>query len=280
MLEIDKRYGPLDWRLYHAQVIYWASPETWRKLPDYENYIYPYHRIALVEAVYNGRLLYIPANKPELITTSNTELVETVHEYLHEHADQIPHYSNIVHDFHRFIIVNFFITRQTDKAIEIFRKYTAHFLSDEQRRHLTFPRFLAESMPLVFKQTTGSTREGMITSLLYRAFIMAATNQRQEAMGLMQLARLLHRYYQRRLRRENARLLPDFATLWQDAYRGILRQKDLDEALKARIRRLIPQKAPNIPVNPLWDITSAPGTAAEDDHHEDEHHHEKAQQTE
>lgn len=231
MLRIDREFGPFDWRLHHAHVVYWAATGDFQDYLEGEVNAQPLIRQSMERSFLNGKLLY----RPEVgvfLTTNNFEIIGKLHDYydyLMEH-----HYSPEVNDMHRRFLERagaILYTFNRIKAAEaVFRHYQEDYLEDG----LDFQTWMARNIYRSLHTQTFSTKQSLIESSLFQAYNWLATGDTQRALGYAKYAKLVWTKHQNRYRGKPSRQLPPFDDIRAAAIRKVL-SSDIAETFKQRL---------------------------------------------
>lgn len=138
----------LDWRPYQAHVLYWGVRESYDPPPGEERYEHPYVRQALVEAVYDGRLLFIDACG--LSTGPNLEIIHTTQEYLADYLNANPGNTGAIglnREFYEWAILLLYTQMYRKEAVDLFTDYRQNFMSAAERQQLDFESFVIDRAP-------------------------------------------------------------------------------------------------------------------------------------
>ncbi len=282
MLLIDQKYGPLDWRLYQAHVIYWGASESYDAVHGRENYQFPYHRQALVDAFYDGQLLY--ADDKGLTTGPNLQVAAKVHHYVVEHAELFQSdrsaYS-MSRDFHEWAILILYSNMYIHEAEKMFEDFREHLMTDEERRKWTFETFLVDRAGVMLTRGRTSEHRALVFSSLMQAYYWAAMGDPYRAKGYENMARLVWKRNQKMYPDNPDNRLPPFNKLRQTACSQASGPfSPFPKEVKTRINELrgdtnlIQLEAPvgKRPEVEIGDHAHEPKPAKRNGH-EDEHHH-------
>ncbi len=218
MLVIDKKYGPFDWRLYHAHVVYWCARESYEAYEGREDYHHGYVRQAIVESFYDGQLLFFDDNG--MSTGPNLGIIKNAHDYLAEYLDQQPGDSGargLNKEFHEWAIPILYTSMYEHEAEELFEDYKENFLPVEEREKWTFESFVEAKAPELLKTSERTRRDqALVMMALQKAFYWAASGDEFKGKGFENLAKVLWRGNQKRYVNNPDRQLPPLTKMRKD----------------------------------------------------------------
>ena len=241
MLAIDREYGPLDWRLYQAHVLYWGASESYDPPPGEEQYQHPYVRQALVEAVYDGQLLFI--DDRGLSTGPNLEIIHTTHEYLAKYLKANPGNAGAIglnREFHEWAILLLYTQMYREEAAELFDDYRDNFMSKEERQQWDFESFVLNRAPQLLQASgRAGTAQAMVMSSLQQAYVWAAKGDNYRAKGFESLATVVWQRHQLRFADNPDKQLPKLDELKRNVLAFMLsNESTAPPDVKAALRQL------------------------------------------
>ncbi len=231
MLLIDEHYGPLDWRLWQAQTIYWAAADG---LPGYEGVPYgsgamenTFIQQAMYSSFREGRLVFLKDD--QMLLTNNLEIMPKVDVFLHEVVHGYEEKGleppagpvALFKSFHETAAVIFYSYQEEHLAHEMYETYVEEFMSPEERQRTTFESFIASRAELMLRERNQDSA-GLVISSLYQAYTWLALGDGWKAQAFERFAELLHRRHQQRYEEQPEQQLQPL---------GAYRQVALDMAL-------------------------------------------------
>ncbi len=231
MLAMDREYGPLDWRLYHAYVVYWEGPERFDEYVRDRVNANPRVRQALQRSFLDGALLFDPANGV-FITTNNFAIMGKLHDYydfLMEH-----HFSPEVDNMHRRFLEQAGAILYTFNRMAGAREVFEHYKEDYAEEGLDFETWVAKSVYEVLHKTTFKDRQSLVESALFQAFNWLASGDTQRAVGYAKFAKLAWSKHQKKYANNPARRLPPLDELRRAAFAKIM-EGDVAPGFKDRL---------------------------------------------
>lgn len=189
MLFVDRQYGPLDWRLPQAHVIYWAAQKSFH---DYSvaglNY-QPIIKQAMEDSFRHGKLI-INEKKGIFTTTNNFAIAEKIHDYynyLLEHS-----FSRKIYEQHKNFLEEaisvFYTCNRPKDAEKLFQHYKGECLKNKPA---DFEGFLVQNAFRILHNQTYDNQQSLIEAVLLEAYIRLANGDIQRALGYGNLAKLI-----------------------------------------------------------------------------------------
>lgn len=226
MLRIDREFGPFDWRLPQAHVVYWAAGSmTFSELVDEGEQIQgTLIRQAMEEALHNGRLIY-DNTSGFFMTTNNLQIVGRIHDYYD--ALMQGDFSESTDELHRAFL---------EKAIPIVYSYNHEAAARELFGHYiedyplppginTFEAFVASQMHRVVNARNFREAGSVVHAALFQAYFWLSTGDTGRAKGYVRMAKLLWDRHQRRVAHAPERQLPPFNDMKAAAYSKLVNQE-------------------------------------------------------
>ncbi len=215
ILEINSKYGNLDWRLPEAQSIYWATmglnKTPSRRSLDCERMITQ----ALYDAFRSGRLLMIDDSKFEdIVAIPNLNLVDAVHRTYQEaaeaNADTAKTFRSAKINFLKSAIALLYNYGRTAKAKEFYRE-----LQKEEPHHLRIPfeTFVMSEWVEDIKGASNKHAMDVVSGLLYQSCSFLAYNETDAALNSEKTARFVYAVYQKEFKDVQGRSLPPYAEI-------------------------------------------------------------------
>ncbi|MCM8538111.1 MAG: hypothetical protein NE334_19365 [Lentisphaeraceae bacterium] len=228
ILQVDKDFGPLDWRTHQAQIIYWGMEENQKNFEsggvNYSHYI----RDAMLSSFYNGRIVF-SEQKDYFMRTHNIEMLAKIHTYfdsaladLQYGTKEFRRVDRMNRDFLKKATVICYTYNQMDAAKDLFHHYEAYM--EEDGISMTFEQFIIQGMNTSLNSTNYKTRRSFIESILAKAFESGAIGEWGKYHGYVKMATLIHRMHQKEFEGQPARLLPPLKEIFKTA-KGSYAQK-------------------------------------------------------
>lgn len=215
MRQVDSNFGPFDWRLPYAYVLYYKTHgdyETFKQGHFGANYtIYR----AWKNACENGRLLLNP-NDYTYLTTFDFRILKKIQAFLNVQKSLNAH-ENVQNEYQNFMRTSaaiFYINNQIDSAREMYDQFYIESLPKDRP---SFDDFIASSSELLLNSERVLTQKTAIETALLQAFIAQESKDQALAIGYFKFARLLWQKNQETFKKEKARLLPPFGELLESA---------------------------------------------------------------
>ncbi len=238
ILEMNRKYGQLDWRLPEAHAIYWAT----RGLEVAEQGVnIACERMvfqSLSNAFRGGRLIYLE-DAETLEITPNISLVEAVNrEYLQtleQHRDNIgirAGYENFLID----AVVTLYIFGQTTTAREYYSKLREKYPNKENR--LPLDEFAMRELAGDVASATYDQGQAAVQGYLYQMFYALAIGDLDRAEALERIAEQIWRKYMRSVGAgaEKRRGLAPYRQMQQTMYERCMQA--FPPALRARLSQI------------------------------------------
>ncbi len=176
MLVIDEHYGPLDWRLWQAQTIYWAAEDG---LPGSEGTAYgsgamenTFIQQAMVSSFKDGRLVYL--SDKLLMTSNNLEIIGNIDHFMHVLVEDNPNPSKgaiaLFRDFHEAGAVILYNYGYLEEAEEMYHAYRDEFMTPEEQTRSTFESFLAARTRQMLREQDTDDTYSLVLSSYYQAY--------------------------------------------------------------------------------------------------------------
>lgn len=212
MQEVDKLYGPLEWRLPEAHAIYWASVglknSREKDLITIRRVIYQ----SMLISVIRGRILYFETDGTP-VTTPNLDRVALANEtYLRLSAEDTeqPHAIQIAHkNFLREMIYHFYThgrETEADKWFKLLRGSYPDFVPGNP----TMEEFALQRFTLNVGELSGDRIMVVLSGLIHQHYVSLALDEDKRAAGFLRMAEQVYKYNDERirLRRDPLRIPP------------------------------------------------------------------------
>lgn len=221
MLYIDREYGPFDWRLWQAYVVYWAATGSFADYMKQGLNHQTLVRQAMQRSFVDGELIFDPV-AGVFITTNNFKIIGKLHDYYDyvlEHD-----YSAQADDIHKRFLQQASAVLYTFNRVRAARDVYDHYYEDYEQgeRKPDFERFIAENTyKFLHSKKYQSTRQ-LVESALFQAYNWMATGDARRAVGYANYAKLVWNRHQKNYAWNPARLLPPFDDLKVAAYQKLM----------------------------------------------------------
>ena len=256
VLQIDRDYGPLDWRLHQAHTIYWAAEDRFEAFMksgvNYAKII----RQSMIESFYEGRLFHDPA-KNVITRTNNLHIIGTIHDYVEYLLEN--QFSRRVDKIHRDFLVSAVAILYTFNQHKLSRELFEHYKEDYlQGRNVSYETFIMRSLKKVLSWARSSGERGaLVEAAIYKSFEWLDLGEYDRANGYQNLAKLVWQNHQNQHQNDAAKLLPPFQQIVQAARDRFINSHKIEEkTLNARLKRAEMKKPEEIYIGSF-----------EDDHH-------------
>ena len=250
VLLLNKKYGPFDWRLPQAQVIYWGFEENH---DDYFKTNFNFDitiRQALLSIMREGTLKRLNQDKKTMIRGANLRILKVLHNFFDEYLKNannkiVVEATNLMHkSFTQEATTLLYMYNQTEVAKHLHK----HYLEEHpEEKKTTFKQFITESMKNTIANREDRNAESLIRATLFEAYEFASLFEIDRANGYLNFAKLIYDEYQKKYKklRQTARLLPPFKSLQANAIKefkienNIIKENKFDDFIK-KIRTLKP----------------------------------------
>ena len=195
MREVDKNFGPFDWRLPQAHAIYWAWLS--RKAAKGYDAVAADRMIfqAMAEAFRQGRLMY-NSSKDIFIPSPNLKLLPKVldayEKAMREHPDEDT-IKTAHQNFLREAILIFSLYHRMADARELFNELSDRYHPDDVKDGIE--SFILKNFGAEFQTMSQRDVYAFVEGAFYQSLYWYALGEQQRALGYDQLARLCWRQY-------------------------------------------------------------------------------------
>ncbi len=236
MLEVDQKYGALDWKAAATQALYWieeGKKKTDMQQIDYERGVY----FALNHLLEWGKVNFRKVGEEEvMIASPDLRVADTLNNYYRGVLEQIPaEQSGGIKSSHRNFLKKVSLLAYTINDLSTARKYYNYLKGDYPGEvGSSFSSFISKEFSETIKE--GSVQEigSLIFGTLYQSFWYLAAGEESRYSGLQSMARLIYQ----RICEEDKRFLdmfPDFESLSNSVADSALEQ--LPPALADSLRK-------------------------------------------
>lgn len=202
MQEVDKLYGPLEWRLPEAHAIYWASVGLKnckdKDLITIRRVIYQ----SMLISVIRGRILYFEADGTPVTAPDLDRVALASDTYLRLSAEDTeqPHAIKIAHrSFLREIVYHFYThgrEADADKWFKLLRQLYPEFVPGNP----SLGEFAMERFTLSIENLSGDRITVVLNGLIYQHFVSLALDEDKRAAGFARMAEQVYKYNEERIR--------------------------------------------------------------------------------
>ena len=219
ILEINQRYGDLDWRLPEAHALYWATRGMQAAEGEInlacERMIFQ----SLANAYRGGRMILVEESNIMEITP-NLNIVDAVSEQYEETIERHSENVGVRSGYQNFLIdatVNLYIFGRTDKAAEYFKKLRGKYPSARNRVPLN--RFVLRELAGDIQNATFDQGQSIVQGYLIQMYQALALGDVERGEALEGLARdIWKRYMQDASGSDERRALPPYNQMKKNMY--------------------------------------------------------------
>lgn len=272
VLEVDKKYGPLDWRMPETYAIYWAHVGLMRarEFPDRVNQkdvmtlrrvIYQCMQLAfqrgrLIPNYFAGAFEYGP----------NLDIIPKVDEAYEEQMAEEPDMADNIATGHRNFLREatyaLYLNGRESEAAKWFKylgeKYPNKPLMNSDPTsfpgRVTLDEFAYDRLQELIQETGQKDMKMILEGLITQSYFSLITDQDDRAAGFMNLARQAHARYQSEVTARKGSIdMPPFAEIQQEMLRQAL---DPENGLPDDAAAVLATKL-NVPLPPRVDRSSS-----------------------
>ncbi|MBE6405136.1 MAG: hypothetical protein E7040_03855 [Lentisphaerae bacterium] len=216
VIEINKKYGKLDWRASESHAIYWA---TLGNMYSPNRFSIECDRMitqSLKESFIGGRMLF-PEKTPseDFIMVPNLELADAVRESFllaAERNDFAHSFKSALDNYMIDAIVILYSYGREKKAREYFNIMRKERVSYD-KRFLNFEQFIVSQWEEDMKDGSYKQAHDLISGLIYTAAIYIAYDDSAAGEAHLKLAQMAHDRYSRSFKDVERMHLPPFGTM-------------------------------------------------------------------
>lgn len=246
VIEINQKYGTLDWRLSDSFAIYWAtlgimySPE--RQNIDCDRMITQ----SLKESFIAGRIL-LPGKEPTMnyMLIPNLDLVDAVRKtYLEAYErNHTSTFKSALDNFMKDAVVTLYSYGKYAKAREYFRIIRRERRNDP--RYQDFDRFILREWTEDVKDGNYKQVHELISGLIFQSCLLLGYDDPDGAQAHLRLAEIAYNRFQNEYDDEKGRVrLPPFDTMKTEIARSVVQNfPAIGERVKAYIANAQAEKA-------------------------------------
>jgi hypothetical protein len=202
MEEIDKLYGPLEWRLPEAHAIYWASVGLKnckdKDLITIRRVVYQ----SMLISVVRGRILYFESDGTP-VTAPNLDRVARASEtYLRLSAEDTeqPQAIKSAHQFFLREMVYHFYTHSREAEAEKWFKTLKDLYPEFVQGSPTMEDFALQRFTQNIETLSGDRTMVILTGLISQYYVSLALDEDKRAAGFLRMAEHMYRYNEERIR--------------------------------------------------------------------------------
>ena len=246
VLEINRKYGTLDWRLSDSFAIYWAtlgimySPK--RQSIDCDRMITQ----SLKESFIAGRIL-LPGKEPSMnyMLIPNLDLVDAVRETYQEayERNDTSTFKSALDNFMKDAVVTLYSYGKYAKAREYFRMIRKERRNDP--RYQDFDQFILREWTEDVKDGNYKQVHELISGLIFQSCLLLGYDDPDGAQAHLRLAEIAYNRFQKEYDDEKGRVrLPPFDTMKTEIARSVIQNfPAIGERVKAYISNAQAEKA-------------------------------------
>ncbi|MEA2011616.1 MAG: hypothetical protein U9O87_00815 [Verrucomicrobiota bacterium] len=215
ILQLDREYGPFDWRVHHAHAVYWAAKGTYEEFVSRGLNYAPVIRQSMIASFRNGRLFY-DSHSGFMTFTNNLDIFGRVHDYFHYFMEN--DFSQKIDSAHKSFLEEgvpiLYTFNHQEEAKELFHHYKEDYPKDAKG---DFNDFLMTHMNKVLRGEKVGDKKSLVISSLYQAFLWYSTGDENRASGYERLAKIVWSSHQKKNAGSPGILLPPFDELKKTA---------------------------------------------------------------
>lgn len=238
MLELDQKYGPLDWRMPQAHAIYWSYKGLLNAAPERTIFCHRMIFQSMLSSLKQGRMMYDPADG-SCFFLPNIAIVDNLYRMFQDmHTAYNP---QVLHAAYRSflksaVVLLYSFNKQTEAAqyFAILKKEFAREITAQ-----TIEQFVLQDLTELLKESRVRETRATILGLLQQSYWAVAMGESDRAAGLERMAFLVWRSYMKKELREGLQM-PSF----KEMKRNILMQcltKDFPLPMQKRLAAAIQQ---------------------------------------
>ena len=270
VLDVDKQYGPLDWRLPETHAIYWAhiGMQKAKEYPDrvkkddimtlrrvvYQSMQLAFQRGRLIPNYYQKRFEYGP----------NLALIPKVNAAYEEQMAEDPanrdHIGNGHRNFVRDAVYNLYLHNRENDAAKWFKylrdKYPNKTIIDGDTnsfpRNVTLDEFCFAKLSEAIGETDQRGMKSILEALITQSYMSLVIDEDDRAAGFMMTARKAHaRYNSKVAARQGSIDMPPFEEIQQVVLKQMLDPEDgLPDEMAAHLATKLGVPLPPRPAKP------------------------------
>ena len=237
VLEIDRRYGPFDWRLHQAHTIYWAAEDNFE---DFMKGGVNYAKIvrqSMMESFYEGRLFHNPV-KNVITRTNNLQIIGKIHDYVEYLLENqfSPGVDKIHKDFLDSAIAILYTFNQHKLSRQLFEHYKEDYLKGGS---VSYEIFIMQRLrKTLANRHSDEVSSSLVEAAIYQSFEWLDLGEYDRSNGYYNFAKLMWQSHQNKHQNNSAKLFPPFDQILQSARERFLNSSGIEEnVLNTKIKR-------------------------------------------
>jgi len=237
IIEINSKYGNLDWRLPEAHAIYWATKgiENDRK-GEVNVHCDRMITQSIKDSFMGGKLAVVDRNNPQTFSTMpNLDVADSAIETYKKafKRQDSKSFHDGMRNFMKDIIVVMYTFGRYSEAQKFYNKLRKENPTNLYYRRTPLDEFVIKEWKEDVRDATPRQATSIITGLINRSLYMAAAGNQDAASGHLKLAQSIHRIYQQEHDTTQGRVgLESFDKLKKaqiDHFRAIMGKKPKNE---------------------------------------------------
>jgi len=230
MLEIDKEYGPFQWKLTQAQAVYWGAR---KKLLNYHQGNLNYKSIVMsaMQMSFLYGSLFEDKKSGLFITSNNFKIVPNIIKYYKKQIKEGKHKDREKNLFSHFIINAAPILYAFDHknlALMLFKEF--QLLHPETK--INFTTFIASNLASMNQKSRGRYHQSLVEISLFHGYVYLSQGKFKEAAKFAERAEERWRAHQKEFAGNPVRKLPAMKDLKVVAFLKILDRFPADQQSK------------------------------------------------
>jgi len=242
ILELNKEYGDMDWRVPESQAIYWATMGI-KRTPGHKDL--SCDRVitqSLYEAFRSGRILMIDDKAFETITlVPNLQLVDSVYDRfrkvqeIYEPDSPMSTFRSARINFMKDAITTLYNYGSFSKSAEYYKKLQ----QEEPGSHrLPLDEFVMQQWAEEVRDASVKKASEIVSGLIFRSLFYLIYNDHDAALANERMARFVYTKYQREMGDQPRTTLPPYAEMKKSMVENLSKTMSpaMVEILKQKIR--------------------------------------------
>ena len=223
MLEIDKRYGPFQWRLPQSQAIYWGARKTEAGYTHGSNLNYKTTVTTSLQFAFLNGALFEDKNAGLFITTNNLEITDSIINDFTQLIQKSEH-----PQFEQRLFDNF-ISHGAPILYTFGRKELARKLFDEFKKmhpgsKVKFHTFIIANLAKMDEESAARYGQSLVEMSLFKGYVFLSKGDFEKAAQSEKEAKERWQKHQKRYASNKVHLLPPLEQLNVVAFLKLLRQ--------------------------------------------------------
>ncbi len=246
MMEVDKEYGPLDWRLPETHAIYWATTGI-KRCPDKD--LLPLRRVifqSLQLAFQRGNIIENTADQ-RLDYTPNLQIANKVDETMIKMKAMEVERPWIIDNARYYFMqeaVYFYYLYMRHEEARVWYKKLLETFPDNIDPSLSLEKFVVNHVTKKAEKGTNSKVRAVVDGMLTTSYYRLAMGETDGSVGHALLAAKVHKRYNDEIRAtksEHRLLLPSFEELKKKALERVLSNKPgaFSKEMQLRLRTIL-----------------------------------------